>query len=330
VKKGFFISVWFLLLPIILTAQIHPLADQYMMNFFQVNPAIAGVIRYDPLIINARQQGLKWARSPGSQSVSYQSKLFKEKSYFNNRGFLNRGKNAFGKIGVGLGLFNYSYGSISQTGFHLDYSYHVFVGDGRLSFGLSPVFLQFRANFADDSFVFDENPDDLWLPQGNDPISASFIDFNAGVHYYSETLTLGFSCIQMFNSSIHLKGEYGLPTSEKPIMNPDLSRSFYGYGAYLFTINPDFQVEPLVMLKYNAGTIDNKFRFDITTTAYILSGFQTGISYRWKEGVAAFAGVRFNKIQVRYLFELPLAGNIPPGFTSHMIQVGFTLGETIK
>ena len=328
-KKLLVISAWLLLLPIVLIGQIHPLADQYIMNFFQVNPAVAGVIRYDPLVINARQQGLKWEHAPSSQSVTYQSKLFKEKDYFNNRGFLNRGENAFGKIGFGLGLFNYSYGSVRQTGFHLDYSYHVFVGNGRLSFGLSPVFMLFRANFSDNSFLFDENPDDLWLPQGNDPISVSFLDFNAGVHYYSETVTLGFSCIQMFNSSIRLKGQYGFPTLEKPVLNPDLSRSFYGYGAYLFNINRAFQVEPMLMLKYNANTINN-FRFDVTATAYILNDFQAGVSYKWADGVAAFMGIRLYKLQVRYLFELPLSGKTPRSFTSHMIQVGFNLGQKIK
>lgn len=310
-------------------AQTHPLAEQYLMNMFQVNPAIAGVNRYDPLIINARQQGMKWEQSPASQSVTYQGKLFKEKAYFTNRGFLNRGKNAFGKVGIGAGLFNYSYGNVRQAGFHLDYAYHVFIGNGRLSFGLAPVFLQFRANFSDDSFNFDENPDDLWLPQGNDPISASFIDFNAGVHYYSETLTLGLSCIQMFNSSISLKGDYGFPSGQKPILNPDLSRTLYGYGGYLFEINRSFQVEPLLMLKYNSNTV-NKFRADLTTTAYFLRDFQTGISYRWREGMAAFMGIRLSKFQIRYLFELPLSGKRPQGFASHMVQVGFNLGQKIQ
>lgn len=328
-KKLLILSAWLQLLPITLMAQIHPLADQYIMNFFQVNPAIAGVIRYDPLVINARQQGLKWERSPGSRSVSYQGKLFKEKSYFNNRGFLNRGKNAFGKVGFGAGVFNYSYGRVSQTGFHLDYAYHIFAGDGRLSFGLAPLFMQFRANFSADSFVFDENPDDVWTPPGTDPISVSIFDFNAGVHYYSETFTAGFSCLQMFNSSIHLKDEYGFPNSEKPILNPDLSRSLYGYGGYIFNISRAFQIEPLVMLKYNTNNID-RFRFDVNATAYILQDFQTGVSYRWREGAAAFIAIRLAMVQIRYLFELPLSAKIPPGFTSHMVQVGFDLGQKIK
>jgi type IX secretion system PorP/SprF family membrane protein len=309
--------------------QIYPLAGQYNLNMFQLNPAAAGVIRYDPLVVNARQSGLKWELSPGSRSVTYQGKLFKEKAYFNNRGFLNRGENAFGKVGIGIGLFNYSYGSVSLTGFHVDYAYHVFMGNGRLSFGLAPVFLQFRANFSPNSFIFDENPDDVWLPSGSDPISVSFIDFNAGVHYYSETITAGFSCLQMFNSTIHLKGQYGFPNTEKPLENPDLSRSLYAYGAYRFTFNKEFQVEPMVMLKYNANQI-SPFRFDLTATAYLFNDFQTGISYKWNDGVAAFAGIRLNKIKVLYQFELPLSGKTPRGFTSHMIQVGYNFGQKIK
>jgi type IX secretion system PorP/SprF family membrane protein len=299
------------------------------MNMFQLNPAVAGVLRYDPLVINARQQGLKWEKSPGSQSVSYQSKFFKEKAYFNNKGFLNRGPNAFGKVGIGAGIFNYSYGAVSEIGFHIDYSYHVFIGNGRLSFGLAPVYLQFRANFQDDSFIFDENPDDVWLPQGNDPISVSFVDFNAGVHYYSETVTLGFSGLQLFNSSIHLTGQYGFPKTEYPILNPDLTRSLYAYGGYLFKISRTFQLEPLLMLKYNASDI-SKFRFDITTTAYLLNDFQAGVSYKWKDGIAAFIGIRLSKVQVRYLYELPLSGKTPRGFSSHMVQLGFNLWQKIK
>jgi len=329
VKKTFIILFCIQFLPAILVGQTHPLADQYLMNFFQVNPAIAGVNRYDPLVINAREQGMKWDNAPSSQSVTFQGKLFKEKAYFNKKGFLNRGKNAFGKVGIGAGLFTYSYGSVRQSGIHLDYSYHVFVGDGRVSFGLSPVFMQFRANFTDDSFVFDENPDDLWLPGGNDPISLSFVDFNAGVHYYSETLTLGLSCLQMFNSSIRLKGQYGFPTTQEPIVNPDLTRSVYGYGSYLFEINRSFRVEPLVMLRYNSNSV-NAFRMDLTTTAYFWDNLEAGLSYRVLDGLAAFTGVRLGLIQVRYLFEMPLSGKTPRGFTSHMIQMGFNLGQKIQ
>jgi len=328
-KKSIIIALLLVVLPKIVSAQIYPLADQYLLNFFQVNPAVAGVTRYDPLVFNARQQGLKWDHAPGSQSVTFQSKLFKEKSYFNQKGFLNRGKNAFGKVGLGGGFFNYSYGSVSQTGFHLDYSYHVYLANGRLSFGLSPVFMQFKANFNDDTFTFDENPDDLWQPQGNDPIRVSILDFNAGVHYYSDQLTLGFSCLQMFSSSIHLSGEYGFPTTQTKITNPDLTRSMYGYGAYLFTINRLFKIEPMLMLRYNENAVD-PVKLSTTATGYIMDNLETGVSYQWSDELSVFAGVRMDQFAVRYLFEMPLSGKTPRGFNAHMIQISFVIGQKIK
>jgi hypothetical protein len=133
----------------------------------------------------------------------------------------------------------------------------------------------------------------------------------------------------MFNSSIQLKGAYGFPSSEEPVLNPDLSRSAYGYGSYLFTINRSFRVEPQVMLKYNANKI-HPFRFDLTTTAYLFDQFETGVSYRFGDGIAAFCAIRLNLVQVKYLFELPLSGHSPLGFTSHMIQLGFNLGQKIQ
>lgn len=313
-------------------AQIHPLADQYQMNFFQVNPATAGVITLDPLVINARQSGLKWRgyNPPNSESITFQGKLFKEKSYFNQKGFLNRGQNAFGKIGLGMGFFNYSYGSIRETGVHLDYAYHIFVGDGRLSFGLAPVFIMFRANFPDGSLDFNENPDDVWN-SGLDPIKLYFLDFNAGVHYYSENLTAGFSCIQIFNSSLSFKGEYGFPNTEGSILNPDLSRTFYGYSGYAFDVygNGKLRIEPFMMLKYNDQAI-NRFRIDLTTSVYLNQNFQSGLTYKLNEGGAVFFGLRWNNFRIKYQFEFPINNTRPVSFTAHVLQVGFDPGFRVN
>ena len=323
-------------MPLMLTAQIRPLADQYIMNFFQMNPAIAGVGSYEPLIINSKLAGNKWdnGKLPGSYSATYQSKLFKEKSYFTKSGFLNRGKNAFGKVGIGIGLYKYSYGNVAQTGFHLDYSYHIFLAGGRLCFGLSPVFILFEANRADNSLYFpDINPDKFIMSVTLTPINVSIIDFNAGVHFYSETISAGFSCLQMTNSWIKI-GDYSPLSSEKTMLNPNLARSMYGYFGYRFNINRSFQIEPLLMIKYYGNQYDrnssNKLKFDINASAYLFKDFHIGISYKYKETSAIFCGVRLSNFQVRYLYEMPLSGKSPILFTSHMIQVGFNLGQKIQ
>jgi len=313
-------------------AQIHPLSDQYMMNFFQLNPATAGVVTLDPLVVNVRQPMFRWGdyRLPNSQSITFQSKLVKEKTYFNPRGFLNRGRNAFGKVGFGAGMFNYSYGNINQWGIHLDYAYHIFLGEGRMSFGLAPVLIFFRANFPDGSLIFHDNPDDI-LDQMEDPFKRSFLDFNAGIHYYSTTLTAGFSCLQLLNSRIHINGEYGFPgsvNSGDPI-NPDLSRTFYGYGGYAFTLNRNLRIEPFLMLKYNQNQT-SRFRADLSASVYLFDSFQGGLTYKLLEGGAAFFGIRYNQFQLRYQFDFPLNGITPASFMAHMIQIGFDPGIMIN
>jgi hypothetical protein len=57
---------------------------------------------------------------------------------------------------------------------------------------------------------------------------------------------------------------------------------------------------------------------------------QAGVSYQWTDGVAAFVGIRLDKLQVRYQFGYPLSGKTPRSFTSHMIQAGFSFGQKIK
>jgi type IX secretion system PorP/SprF family membrane protein len=308
-------------------AQISPLADQYQMNFFQVNPATAGVTNLDPLVINSMVSGLRWEKYPTTQSITFQGKLFKEKSYYNNRGFLNRGKNSFGKLGLGIGLFTYSYGAIRQTGVHMDYAYHVFFGKGRLSFGLAPVLIIFSANIPNNSLIFNENPDDVWI-NDSDPIKLSFLDFNIGVHYYSSNLIAGFSCLQLLNSSIYFKGEYGLPTQESPILNPDLTRSLYAYSGYGFELDRNLRLEPLLLVKFNPNAMV-KFRLDISTSLYLFENFQTGIVYRMKEGGGAFFSIKFGQFQIKYQFGFPINSVRPISFTQNTIQLGFNPGLAV-
>ncbi len=314
-------------------AQVYSLADQYQMNFFQVNPATAGVISLDAFVVNSWQSGMKWEKFPRSQSVTFQGKLFKEKARFNKKAYLNRGKNVFGKVGVGLGLFNYSYGSIRQSGFHLDYSYHIFLGDGRLSFGLAPVFMMFDANFPANSLTFNYtgNQDDVWDPSAENQISLSFLDFNAGVHYYSETLTAGFSCIQLLNSSVAFKSKYGFPNFENPIQNPDMTRSFYAYSGYSFDLNRggNLRVEPFVMVRYNDNAT-RKLRLDLSTSVHLFKNYQAGITYKLLEGGSVFLGVRYNNIRIKYQFGFPLYSLQPFSFSSHMLQIGFDPGFLVN
>jgi len=304
--------------------QISPISDQYNLNMFQMNPAIAGTERYAPLTFNAHQQWMGWNGAPASQNVTFHSRLRSKGLFFTPQGFRNKGKNSFGKVGLGGGFYNYSYGNVGHTGFHLDYAYHVFLGKGRLAFGLAPTFTQFRIDkFRGLTFPDPNTPD----PVLNDStVSLVFIDATAGMHYYSEDGYAGLSVVQLFGSSVRI-GNYAFPQEEDPALNPDFARSVYIYGGYYIRPSRELMIEPMLLAKYN---MRSGMRFDVNTWVHLKESLMVGAGYRWKEGFNILMGIRLDNFAARYQFEIPLTSQVPGRFTSHMIQLTFNLGQPIE
>ena len=288
-----------------------------------VNPAVAGTERYAPLMLSTRQQWIGWEGAPGTQSVTFHTRLRAKSLFYTPQGFRNKGKNSFGKIGVGGGFFNYTYGAVSHMGVHLDYAYHVFVGNGRLAMGLAPIFFQYRLNKSNFTMPDSNIPDPLL----EDPTEVfSFLDANAGLHYYQDNFYLGLSVIQLLNSSVKF-GDYSFPKTEDPSENPDLARTLYLYSGMTFELSRDMILEPSVYLKFNART---GIRFDVNTQIVLQERFFAGVSYRFLESAGLLAGVRLDNMQVRYLFEIPLSSQIPNRFSNHSIGIGFNIGQPIE
>ncbi|MCX6224433.1 MAG: type IX secretion system membrane protein PorP/SprF [Bacteroidia bacterium] len=299
----------------VLTGQISPLADQFLINPFLTNPAFAGIDTKAPLSISARQQWLGIKGAPSWQSATYHSSLNAQKQRFNPLGFVNKGENSFGNVGVGGGLFNVKYGAISQIGLHLDYAYHVYIGKGRLSFGLAPLYQQLIINKS--GFI----PPDGAVP---DPLIDGAvreilhkIDINAGVHYFSDFIFAGFSVVQLFNSSVTF-GKLSFTTDSDK--NSYLARSLYLYGGITPVLSKNITLEPSVLMKYN-GQSGFDFQVHLRTTIY--ENFQAGLLYHFKESAGFFAGVRVGDLIFRYQFELPLGTAVLTRFTTNQVMVGY-------
>jgi type IX secretion system PorP/SprF family membrane protein len=302
-----------------LSGQVSPLADQFLMNPFLTNPAFAGTSTRAPLSISAHQQLLGIKGAPSWQSATWHSNMNKKKQHFNPRGFINKGENAFGNVGVGAGLFNVKYGAISQVGIHLDYAYHVYMGKGRLSFGLAPMYQQYVINKT--GFIPPDGNSPDPLIDGDPKETVHFIDVNAGVHYFSDKIFAGLSVVQLFNSSVSF-GELSFPTVGNFYDNPYLARSFYVYGGWTPSLSKNFSIEPSVVLKYNG---QSGFGFQVNCKATINENFQAGLLYRYNESAGFFAGVRFGDFFVRYQFEAPMGKALLNRFTINQILVGYYL-----
>ena len=304
-------------------AQISPLSDQYLINPFMANPAIAGTERYMPLRLTTKQQWIGLNKAPSMQSITLHRRIRASKMRFTPRGFINRGKNSFGKVGIGGGVFNYSYGAISHTGVSLTYAYHAFVGNGRLAFGLSPVMFQYSLNKT--GFILPDGTNTDPLVANNPSESLIFLDANAGMHYYDENGYAGFSVIQLLNSGVQF-GQLSFDSDDQMSLNPDLARTMYAYYGTYLNFSRDFMLEPSLWAKYN---MESGLRFDVNAVFHLQDIFLAGLSYRFQESVGVIAGVRLDNLQIRYMFEAPFGSKVPNRYTSHQIMINFNLGEPI-
>jgi type IX secretion system PorP/SprF family membrane protein len=298
-------------------AQVTPLADQFLLNPFLTNPAIAGTLAKRPLSISARQQWLGLKGAPSWQSATWHTSFNSRKQRFNPQGFINKGENSFGNIGLGGGLFNVKYGAISQAGIHLDYAYHVYLGKGRLSFGLAPLYQQFIINKS--AFIPPDGSVPDPLIDGDAKEVLHFVDFNAGIHYFTNKFFTGFSMVQMFNSAVSF-GDLSFVSLDESWYNPYMARSFYLYGGITPALSKNFILEPSVLLKFNA---QSGFGLQVNIKATISENFQFALLYHLQESAGFFAGVRIGDYLFRYQFEAPFGKTSMNGFTTNQILIGY-------
>jgi len=302
-----------------LHAQTPVLSDQFIMNPFQTNPAVAGIYRYMPVRLTVRQQWFGMKAAPMTQSFTIHTNLTNRKATYNPQGFLNKGINSFGKVGIGGGVYNFTYGAISQIGIHLDYAYHIYLGKGRLALGLAPMYQQYIIDKS--RFILPDG--DRWDPviHGDAKETLHFLDANIGIHYYSDRLYAGFSVIQLFNSTA-MFGSLSYQSLEDPFNNPYLARTFYGYTGVVIPLGTSIELEPSVLASYNSVS---RLSTQIITKVRVMHHFDAGAIWQYGKSLGFYAGTSIGDLVVRYLYEAPLGTRLNNGFSTHQILAGYNI-----
>ncbi len=297
--------------------QVPPFSDQFLVNPFLINPALAGTSRQAPLSLSVRQQWMGIKTAPVYQTLSFHKSMINKGERFNPQGFLNRGDNSYGKVGLGGGLFNLSYGSVSQFGAHADYAYHVYLNKGRLSFGLSTIYQQLTINTPNfirpDGSIFDN-----LLDPANREVT-HFVDAGAGIHYFSQSFFAGVSVLQLFNSTVKF-GDMNFKALEDPSNNEYLARTFYGYGGLTHSIGKNLVLKPSLVLKYSqVGGI----AFQLNAAASFYQNFEAGLLYRYNQSIGFYLGIQAGNVLIRYQFESPTGTAAGMRFLSNQVLVGY-------
>lgn len=147
-------------------AQLNPLSAQYYTNKYISNPAFAGA--GDGLKLNGSYRKL-WSNVPGAPLTQNITADY-----------------GFGRVGVGLNVYNESAGLQRQTRVVGSYAYHLQLGDNgeQLHFGISMGFMNQRLENAD---VYG-NPNDPTIGQYND--RKTYLDGDFGLAYTTNNLSI--------------------------------------------------------------------------------------------------------------------------------------------
>ena len=290
-KKFLIISIVFIAFTQ-LFAQQNTTFSQYMLNYYSVNPAVAGTETYMPIAIGFHQSWTGFTNAPSMQMLSGHTSINNE-------------------MAVGAKIYNFSTGPSRKTGFEGTYAYKFDLGnDMHLSLGLSVMMYQMYLDITkldmkdqDDDALYGSSAQKIIVPD------ASF-----GGYFYAKNYFAGISINQLFNRKVDFATNY---------LKEEQVRHYYLIGGYNYEINDDFTVQPSLMGKFIEAGV---FQMDINAKVIYKKMFFGGLSYRIGESAVMMLGIDTKNLTFGYSYDYTLSeiGKYSNG--SHEIMLIIKLG----
>ena len=294
-----------------------PVYSQYTFNKFLLNPAAAGSDGYTTINLVAREQWVGFNGTPKTHAITIDSRLLRNSFISKNVSVRKKRRlsSRSGRIGWAAHVFNDHAGTLDRTGVEGTYAYHLAMGEGQLSFGLSGVFYQFKLN-KDKVITSDGEYDPLI-----DGIKGTLYipDANIGVFYNSASFYGGVSVMQVFQSSIQFGDNEG--------SDYRLKRNYNLVAGYMFELNSDITLEPSLLLKVPSST---KAQLDINARVYYKENYWAGLSYRTGNAMVFFFGARFDRYFVGYAFDYNFNELMKHTYGSHEFMAAVKFGDTAR
>jgi type IX secretion system PorP/SprF family membrane protein len=268
-----------------------PHYTQYMFNDFVINPAVAGVHDFYQIRTNHRFQWVGLADPPMTNSIA----LY--------------GPHAKLPMGYGGYIYNDVTGPTSRTGVTGSYAYNVAVTtDIRLSMGISASIMQFR---VDGTQLDPKDVSDIAILES---VSTSYLpDAGIGLYLYAENFYVGLSAAQLLNNSIKI-------FDNKNGLNR-LKTQINLIGAYRFTLEEDWVLEPSLMVK---GTAPKELNVDVTAKIEWQKTFWMAASYRHKESVGILLGYSYDDMLFfGYAYDIGISTLRKYNTGTHEIMIGY-------
>lgn len=267
-----------------------PQYTQFVTNYFQINPAVAGSAPCLDLKLGYRKQWQGFDAAPST-------------AFANLHG--NFGKKKFNFHGIGGLVETDDTGPISFTSMHVAYAYHMKASaKSMISAGMSAGFLQHRVDYGG-----------LTLPDFSDPaIQSSLSQFiypqiNFGLWWYREDRYLGFAIRNLVENRIK---DFGLEAKTV--------RDYSVAGGKIIEMSDDFEFKPAFLLKY---VPQSKMAVDIQAMIDYKDKLAVGVGFRGGNGVAGLIQINmFKYVSLGYAYDLTLSKMRYDGANTHEIILG--------
>lgn len=271
--------------------------SQYMLNLYDLNPAIAGSTDGIPLAFSFRKLWAGFEGSPSLQNLSAHMEVAEH-------------------MGVGAKLFNFTAGPLRRTGFEATYAYHIPLGTGeqKLAFGLSGLIYQY---FIDIGSLTLEDPGDVAIAEAADKMIVPDVSF--GTYYYGPNYYLGLAIPQLFGRRVDLKTD--------KVLEQRQVRHYFLHGGYRFILSEDITLDPSLLLRFiEAGP----FQADINLRGTYSDMVSLGLSYRTGDALAVMVGYNHGPFLVGYSYDITLSDIRTVSNGSHEIMLVYRFSSFLK
>ncbi len=308
-KLSFILTAVFALIGVGAFAQEEVVYNQYHFNYYLINPAVAGADKCSHLMLTTKNNWIG-LEGTGTQALSFRSRLTDK------------------NIGLGGYVYNTGTPNFRNTGAQFTFAYHIPMSDGarylrdvkldrQLSFGVSARLRQtaYTARFGDSNVQNDPAnvSDSEWIP-----------DANVGVYYVDYGWFAGLSVANLIPFKSRMLGR----------QEPQFVPTAFLFVGKSFYLTDDKRLEPSI--NFNYGFNNNKqleVNLKYTQNNQIDNyGFWAQLSYRHNFDAAAgqpislipMAGVRIQKFQLGYAFNLTLNELMGYNYGSHEVMLAYT------
>lgn len=283
--------------------------SQNMFNNMAINPGYAGMNDAICATLLIRQQWLGFKDQYKDASGNYHSNNgWPQTNLLSIDGKVNplRG-------GLGITIDQDQLGFEKNLQFKLNYSYHLTIKQGVLGIGAEIGFLNKKIDFS--KF----NPIDQGDPLLNDSkIEGNMAtDFGFGLFYKIENkLYFGLSSDQLRQAKISYSSQ---------LASPELARHYYVTAGYYYTINPDFELNPSLLIKSDLAST----QFDINALLKWKNQFWGGLSYRPGDAVVVLLGyqrpLKNGTLRAGYSYDITTSAMGANGRSSgsHELMLGY-------